>query len=84
MPKQKRYKTGCKGVCYIEAEGGKIFYIVYRKDAKLIEEPAGHSKKDQMTVTKANNERALRISDKYNLNTKTKALGSDDRPDMRD
>ncbi len=47
MPKQKRHKTDNRGVYYIVGKrvvNGKperIYYIVYRKDGKQIEEKAG-------------------------------------------
>jgi integrase len=67
MPTMKRKKTKYAGVYYIEghAVGSKkperIFYIVYRKTGKLIEEKAGRQYQDDMTAAKAAMIRGLRI-----------------------
>ena len=67
MPTMKRQKTKYPGVYYIEghAVGSKkperIFYIVYRKAGKLIEEKAGRQYQDDMTAAKAAMIRGLRI-----------------------
>lgn len=66
MPKQQRYKTNYPGVFFIEgtSAGGKserIYYIVYRKHAKLIEEKAGRQFKDDMTPARASKIRTQRI-----------------------
>jgi integrase len=66
MPKQQRYKTNYPGVFFIEgtSAGGKperIYYIVYRKHGKLIEEKAGRQFKDDMTPARASKIRTQRI-----------------------
>ncbi len=59
MPKMKRLKTKYPGVIYIEAisvgssKAERIYYIIYRKDGKLIEEKAGRQFQDDMTPAKA-------------------------------
>ena len=55
MPSLKRYKTKYPGVYYIEGTSTltgkkeKIYYVIYRKDGKLIEEKAGRQLEDNMT-----------------------------------
>jgi integrase len=67
MPLYKRQKTNYPGVYFIEgtsAATGKIeliYYIMYRKDGKLIEEKAGRQHQDDMTPAKASRIRAMRI-----------------------
>lgn len=63
MPKQQRMRNpGYKGIYYIEAaDGQKIYYIVYRRDGRLIEEKCGKSRTDSMTFAKANQIRSRRI-----------------------
>jgi integrase len=66
MPKQQRFKTKYPGVYYIEgtATDGKperIYYIVYRKNGKLIEEKAGRQYQDDMTPARAANKRTQKI-----------------------
>lgn len=59
MPTLKRVKTKYPGVYYIRGTSpadGKpesIFYIMYRKDGKLIEEKAGRSRTEDMTPARA-------------------------------
>jgi integrase len=66
----KREKTNYPGVFYREAEriGGngleKVYYILFKKDGKLIEEKAGRQFKDNMTPAKAARIRADRIENK--------------------
>ncbi|MFO7784785.1 MAG: hypothetical protein R6V25_09145, partial [Desulfatiglandales bacterium] len=63
MPANKRYKTKYPGVYWIEGEPQgspsgkkeKIFYILYRKDGKLVEEKAGRQFQDKMTAARASN-----------------------------
>ena len=67
MPKQQRFKTKYAGVTYIEgmAPNGKterIYYIMYRKNGRLIEEKAGRQYRDDMTPARAAGIRAERIS----------------------
>ena len=65
MPRQKRIWTKIPGVYYIEGKGArgpeKIYYIVYRRLGKLIEEKAGRQFQDDMTPTRAAKLRAQRI-----------------------
>lgn len=67
MPLYKRQKTNYPGVYFIEGTSVAtvkpelIYYIMYRKDGKLIEEKAGRQHQDDMTPAKASRIRALRI-----------------------
>lgn len=67
MPRQKRYKTKYPGVYYIQGNAvgsnkkEKIYYILYRKDGKLIEEKAGRQFQNDMTPSRAANLRTRRI-----------------------
>jgi len=66
MPKQERLKTRYPGVYYVEVQSldskpEKIFYIMYRKDGKLIEEKAGRQFRDDMTPARASSMRAEKI-----------------------
>jgi PAS domain S-box-containing protein len=59
MPAKKRFKTKYPGVHYIEGKAAgsgkkeRIYYIMYYKNGKLIEEKAGRQFKDGMTPAKA-------------------------------
>jgi len=59
MPSMKRHKTKYPGVFYIEGKTSgsrkkeRIYYIMYRKDGKKIEEKAGRQFQDAMTAVKA-------------------------------
>jgi integrase len=58
MPKQQRFSTKYPGVFFIEgiSTSGKperVYYILYRKNGKLIEEKAGRQFRDDMTAAKA-------------------------------
>jgi integrase len=70
MPAQKRYKTRYPGVYYIKGKKvginkeEKIYYIVYRKDGKLIDEKAGRQFQDDMTPARAAQVRTNRIQGK--------------------
>lgn len=71
MPVMKRIKTKYIGVYYIVAgasiekkETEKIFYIVYRRDGRMIEEKAGRQFKDGMTAARASIIRSERIKGK--------------------
>jgi len=69
MPKQERHKTGEKGVYYImgtdtRGKPERIYYIMYRKDGKQIQEKAGRAGKDNMTAAKARNLRVERLNGK--------------------
>ena len=67
MPTLERMKTKYPGVYYIKGTSpadGKpesIFYIIYRKDGRLIEEKAGRGRTDDMTAARAASIRAERI-----------------------
>lgn len=67
MPKQKRHKTKYPGVYFVEGTSvanGKlerIYYIIYRKNGKLIEEKAGRQFQDDMTPSRAASIRSQRI-----------------------
>lgn len=66
MPKQQRFKTKYPGVYFIEgtsADGRpeRIYYIIYRKQGKLIEEKAGRQFKNDMTPARAARIRTQRI-----------------------
>ena len=66
----KRYKTDYPGVFYRETRriGGKglerVYYIVFKKDGKAIEEKVGRQYADDMTPAKAARIRAERIEGK--------------------
>ncbi len=66
----KRFKTKYPGVFYREARrtGGpgteKVFYVVFKKDGKLLEEKVGRQYADAMTEARANAIRAERIEGK--------------------
>jgi len=66
----KRHKTTYPGVFYREAEriGGKglerVYYIVFKKEGKVLEEKAGRQFKDDMTPAKASGIRSERIEGK--------------------
>lgn len=65
MPTLSRIKTRYPGVYYIEGKGErgieKIYYIMYRKDGRRIEEKVGRQFRDNMTPAKAAGIRAERI-----------------------
>ncbi len=75
MPRQKRTKTRYPGVYYIEGKPSsgkgheKIYYIMYRRDGKLIEEKAGRQYQDDMSPAKAAGIRSRRIEKKQPTNT---------------
>lgn len=64
MPKQKRFRTDYPGVFFIVGDGArgpeKIYYVVYRRDGKVIEEKAGWQFKNDMTPARAAGIRAQR------------------------
>ena len=74
MPKQKRYKTKYPGVYYINGRGlekgtkEKVYYILFRKSGKLIEEKAGRQFQDKMTPYRASRIRNQKITGKLPLN----------------
>ncbi|MCX5826565.1 MAG: site-specific integrase [Deltaproteobacteria bacterium] len=73
MPRQERIKTKHPGVYFIMADGArgkeKIYYILYRRDGKQIEEKAGCQFADDMTEAKAAGVRADRMRGKELPNT---------------
>ena len=66
----KRHKTDYPGVFFrdVRRVGGKgterVYYVVYKKDGKVIEEKAGHQYRDNMTPAKASGYRSQRIEGK--------------------
>lgn len=65
MPKQTRFKTKYPGVYFIEGTGAngkpeRIYYIVFRRNGKLIEEKAGRQFVDDMSPARAAGIRALK------------------------
>ena len=70
MPIMKRFKTDYVGVYYImgtavgTGKPEKIYYIIYRRNGKLVEEKAGRQFSDAMTPAKASRIRADRIEGK--------------------
>ena len=74
MPKQKRHKTKYAGVYYINARGlekgtkEKVYYILFRKNGKLIEEKAGRQFQNKMTPSQASRIRDQKIAGKLPLN----------------
>jgi len=70
MPTMERKKTNYPGVFYIQGTStatGKperIYYIMYRKGGKLIEEPAGRQFEDDMTPARAHRIRGDKIEGK--------------------
>lgn len=70
MPAQKRFKTRYPGVYYISGKAvgsykeEKIYYIVYRKDGRQIDEKAGRQFQDDMTPARAAQIRTNRIQGK--------------------
>jgi integrase len=74
MPTKQRHWTKYPGVYYCEGMGAKgkaekIYYIVYRRQGKLIEEKAGRERQDDMTPARAAGMRAKRIEGKELSNT---------------
>ena len=67
MPAKDRSKTKYPGVYYIESSTGRngkperVYYIMYRRDGKLIEEKAGRQYADDMTPARAAGIRTRRI-----------------------
>ena len=70
MPTMRRLKTDYVGVYYImgtaigTGKPERIYYVLYRRDGKLIEEKAGRQFSDAMTPAKASRMRAERIEGK--------------------
>lgn len=73
MPKQKRMKTKYPGIYFVEGVtgGGKperIYYALYWKDGRKIEEKIGKQIEDRMTPARAAAIRAKRLSGKQASN----------------
>lgn len=74
MPAKKRFKTKYAGVCFIKSKAGgsnkteRVYYIMYRKNGRLIEEKAGRQFQDDMTPARAAGLRADRIDGKQQTN----------------
>lgn len=73
MPSRNREKTRYPGVYYVIGTGAdgkpeRVYYIVYRRDGKLIEEKAGYQGRDDMTEARAARLRAERIDGKSDSN----------------
>jgi len=69
MPSLERIKTNYPGVYFVmgKASDGRperIYYIMYRKNGKLIEEKAGRQFKDDMTPARASHIRTEKIEGK--------------------
>ncbi len=70
MPAKDRFKTKYPGVYYIKSSTGRngkperVYYIMYRRDGKLIEEKAGRQHADDMTPARAAGVRTLRMQGK--------------------
>ena len=79
MPVMQRQKTKYPGVYFIEGSGvsgpEKIYYIMYRRNGKLIEEKAGCQYKDDMTPARAATKRAKRIDGEELSNTENREAG---------
>jgi integrase len=79
MPKQARFKTKYPGVYYIESTVGRggeperVYYIVYRKDGKLIEEKAGRQFQDDMTPARASGLRSQKMQGRETTNEESRA-----------
>jgi len=82
MPKQKRHKTKYPGVYYINSRDSekntkeKVYYILFRKDGKLVEEKAGRQFQDTMTPSRARRIRDQKIAGKLPLNCDQKKSGA--------
>jgi len=74
MPRKKRFKTDYPGVYYTEASNKikgkpeKIYYILYRKGGKLVEEKAGRQKRDDMTPARAAKIRGMKVDGEKRTN----------------
>lgn len=73
-----RVKTEYPGVVYIESTSKtgkteKIFYILYRKEGKQVEEKVGRSIRDNMTAAKAARIRVDRIEGRQPTNNERRA-----------
>ena len=87
MPKLKRAKTKYPGVYYITGTSKtgkpeKIYYIVYRKDGKQIEEKAGRQYQNDMTPARASQLRARRIEGRDTSNREKRKLKKERAEDL--
>lgn len=79
MPAKKRNKTQYPGVYYVESTAiglnkpGKTYYIIYRRNGKLVEEKAGKQYQDDMTPARANAIRGRRIGGEKSNSEKREA-----------
>ena len=80
MAAMQRFKTNYPGVFYIEStvpgtnKPEKIYYIMYRKGGKLVEEKAGRQYQDDMTPARAAGKRASRLEGKELSNTQERQV----------
>jgi integrase len=88
MPAKERYKTKYAGVYYIEGTGAsgpeKIYYIMYRRNGKLIEEKAGRQYQDDMTPARAAGIRTNRIEGEELPNTERREAQRDALNEAKD
>jgi len=81
MAAMKRVKTKYPGVYYIEStvpgtkKPEKIYYIMYRKGGKLVEEKAGRQYQDDMSEARAAGIRSARLEGKQQSNTEKRQAG---------
>ena len=74
MPNRERFKTRYPGVYYVDSISNltgkqeKIYFIIYRKNSKLIEEKASSQFKDNMTPAKASHISTLKITGRLDPN----------------
>ncbi|MDO9067597.1 MAG: tyrosine-type recombinase/integrase [Deltaproteobacteria bacterium] len=80
MAAKQRFKTNYPGVFYIEStvpgtsKPEKIYYIMYRKGGKLVEEKAGRQYQDDMTPARAAGKRSARLEGKELSNTQERQV----------
>ena len=80
MPATKRIKTKYPGVYYIESvvpganKSDRIYYIIYRRHRKLIEEKAGRQSSEDMTPARASAKRTARLEGKQLSNKDRRKL----------
>ena len=78
MPAKKRHNTKYPGVYFINSKVGttgkpeKIYYIMYRKKGRLVEERAGYQFRDDMTPARAARLRGQRMEGKQKTNRERK------------
>jgi integrase len=85
MPVRTRVKTKYAGVYYVVSKAigsskpEKVYYIIYRRQGKLIEEKAGRQYQDDMTPARASNLRTGRIEGKLPSNKEKRLANKVDR-----